>query len=293
LEMKIIRIVSNIIHNWIQSSKTMKSIYLGKPYNSVLGEYFNCFWFNKDGSKTYYLAEQISHHPPITAMVADGEDFQLHQNVSVDTKFRVNRMELQLVGGNLIQLKGHEDEYYYFGAPGAIVHNLIVGKLWIDHCGDISITCIGSERRTDLHFKKCGWFSKGYRDVLGSVYNAKGKEMFQIRAKWNDHVIATRVSESKTQCEDEDYIFEMDQDYIIWKNTEECTKGDLKKWKFTDRTVKLCEINDRIIAKLPKSDSRFRPDRILLQNKEVGKAGKVKHKLEDTQRKKRKYREKK
>jgi len=66
-----------------------------------------------------------------------------------------------------------------------------------------------------------------------------------------------------------------------------------KKWKFPERSAKLCKINNSIIAKMPKSDSRFRTDRLLLQNKEVKKAGKEKHKLEEGQRQKKKYREKK
>jgi len=197
-----------------------------------------------------------------------------------------------MIGGTLIQLKGHEDEYYYFDAPKAVVHNLIVGKLWIDHVGDVSVICLSSDRKTDLHFKQCGWFGKGYREFTGSLLNSKGKEMFKLQGKWNSRLIATRVAKSKIKCEEDEYIFEEDQDSIIWKNNDEYTKDEFKKWKFTEATVKLCDMNERLIAKLPCSDSRFRPDRISLQNRDVKKAGKDKHRLEDLQRRKRKFREK-
>jgi len=49
-------------------------------------------------------------------------------------------------------------------------------------------------------------------------------------------------------------------------------------------------MNNSLIGKLPKSDSRLRYDRIALQNREVKRAGKEKYKLEDIQRRKRKYR---
>jgi len=259
---------------------------MSKPFNPLLGETFE---FREKGVK--YVCEQVSHHPPIAAMVMESDDFQVHQHVSVNTKFKVNNLDLQFIGYTTIQLKGHEDEYYQYDAPKAVVHNIIVGRLWIDHVGDISVKVIGSERRSDLHYKQCGWFNKGYREVQGSVLNDKGKEIFKLYSKWNDRIIATRVAKSKIKVDD-DYLFEMDQDYIIWKHEYEVDQGDFKKWKFPERSAKLCKINNSIIAKMPKSDSRFRTDRLLLQNKEVKKAGKEKHKLEEGQRQKKKYREK-
>ena len=37
-----------------------------KPYNPVLGEFFRCKW-TVDGTTSYYISEQVSHHPPISA----------------------------------------------------------------------------------------------------------------------------------------------------------------------------------------------------------------------------------
>lgn len=36
-------------------------------YNPVLGEFFRCRYDYADGSAAYYIAEQVSHHPPISA----------------------------------------------------------------------------------------------------------------------------------------------------------------------------------------------------------------------------------
>ena len=40
-----------------------------KPYNPILGEVYHCKWEYEDKSKgtTYYVAEQVSHHPPISS----------------------------------------------------------------------------------------------------------------------------------------------------------------------------------------------------------------------------------
>lgn len=40
---------------------------LKKPYNPALGELYRTYWFDpKSQSKTFFIAEQVSHHPPIS-----------------------------------------------------------------------------------------------------------------------------------------------------------------------------------------------------------------------------------
>uniref|UniRef100_A0A915L8A8 Oxysterol-binding protein n=1 Tax=Romanomermis culicivorax TaxID=13658 RepID=A0A915L8A8_ROMCU len=51
---------------------------LKKPYNPILGEKFRCFWRKNDDDddddsaqgRTFYVAEQVSHHPPVSAFFA-------------------------------------------------------------------------------------------------------------------------------------------------------------------------------------------------------------------------------
>ena len=38
-----------------------------KPYNPILGEVFQCQYDWGDAGKTLYVAEQVSHHPPVSA----------------------------------------------------------------------------------------------------------------------------------------------------------------------------------------------------------------------------------
>lgn len=39
-----------------------------KPYNPVLGEYFRCRYEYSNGTVGFYIAEQVSHHPPISCV---------------------------------------------------------------------------------------------------------------------------------------------------------------------------------------------------------------------------------
>jgi oxysterol-binding protein-related protein 8 len=38
-----------------------------KPLNPILGEHFTCKWKFNDGAESLYIAEQVSHHPPMSA----------------------------------------------------------------------------------------------------------------------------------------------------------------------------------------------------------------------------------
>lgn len=58
---------------WYLSGFYKKPNGLKKPYNSIIGEQFRCFFEHEaeqksdQMTKTFYVAEQISHHPPISA----------------------------------------------------------------------------------------------------------------------------------------------------------------------------------------------------------------------------------
>lgn len=63
---------------------------LKKPYNPILGEVFRSYWHNtKTDSKTFYVAEQISHHPPVSSFYVTNrkEGFCIYGTVLARSKF--------------------------------------------------------------------------------------------------------------------------------------------------------------------------------------------------------------
>ncbi|KAJ7323781.1 Oxysterol-binding protein- protein 8 [Desmophyllum pertusum] len=52
---------------WYLSGFYKKPKGLKKPYNPILGETFRCFWLHPNGTKTHFVGEQVSHHPPVSA----------------------------------------------------------------------------------------------------------------------------------------------------------------------------------------------------------------------------------
>ncbi|CEQ42372.1 SPOSA6832_04190, partial [Sporobolomyces salmonicolor] len=61
-EERFIRVLKYYLAGWHIKPKGVK-----KPYNPVLGEFFRCRYDYPDGTAAYYVAEQVSHHPPISA----------------------------------------------------------------------------------------------------------------------------------------------------------------------------------------------------------------------------------
>jgi len=131
-------------------------------------------------------------------------------------------------------------------------------------------------RKAVITFKECGWFSsKNFRVVEAVVYNSEGNAVFELSGKWNDCINAKRLIDSKVDLEEE-FNFRIDEDQVIWENTIKPVSNRYKKWKFSRATCKTIKMNDELSCTLPKSDSRFRPDRIALEEGNVKVAGKEK-----------------
>ena len=85
---------------WYLSGFYKKPKGLKKPYNPIIGETFRCYWDHENGSKTFYLAEQVSHHPPISSFyVTNRQDgFMVTGTILAKSKFYGNSTSAILDG---------------------------------------------------------------------------------------------------------------------------------------------------------------------------------------------------
>ena len=76
-----------------------------KPFNPVIGEHHICYVDHGDGDITEFVAEQVSHHPPISALYVKnakhGLEFQT--NLSFGVKFEGNKAAVVTAGHVLIK----------------------------------------------------------------------------------------------------------------------------------------------------------------------------------------------
>ena len=77
----------------------------------------------------YWL--QVSHHPPASALHVEHKDWTFWQEFTLTSKFRGKY--LQVIPHGTAHLKFTKTGYHYtWKKVTTTVHNIIVGKLWID-----------------------------------------------------------------------------------------------------------------------------------------------------------------
>lgn len=139
---------------WYLSSFYKKPKGLKKPYNPILGETFRCYWKHPNGSRTFYIAEQVSHHPPVSAFyVTNREDgFSITCSILAKSKFYGNSTSAVLEGAATMTLLPR-GECYTAGTPYAHCKGILMGTLSMELGGKINIECENTGYRTELEFK--------------------------------------------------------------------------------------------------------------------------------------------
>ena len=272
-----------------------------KPFNPLLGETFE---FIDEAKQFRFHAEQVSHHPPIGASHCDTPAWMYYQTQSVKTKFLGNSLDVTPIGVSHVVLKRF-NEHYQWPNIKTIVHNLIIGRMWVDHFGPCPVTVTNNDTgdaipiKGDLRFKECGWFGRGWHEIDGSIIgfapgmSPKGQPYFSLSGKWTEQVSATATSLGKDLADTSAQItFNTKTPTLIWKHTNGITQDPtFIKHDWTDVTVALVQLSDDIRKQIPLTDARLREDRYLLQLGEIKKASATKHMLEEAQRSRKKYRD--
>ena len=63
-------------------------------------------------------------------------------------------------------------EVYTLVPPQARVHNIVIGRTWVDACGLLRLHCPTSGVKCELEFSPCGWFGYGRHEFSGYVVDA-------------------------------------------------------------------------------------------------------------------------
>lgn len=142
------------IVRWYLSGFYKKPKGLKKPFNPILGETFRCYWQHPNGSRTYYIAEQVSHHPPVSAFyVTNRQDgYCLSCSILARSKFYGNSTSAILEGvGTLTLLPRGEN--YTITSPYAHCKGILMGTLSMELGGKVEINCESTLYKTEIEFK--------------------------------------------------------------------------------------------------------------------------------------------
>jgi len=245
-----------------------------KPFNPILGETFE---FIQEKYKS--LCEQVSHHPPVGIAHTMGEGWTLQQESRIEAWFWGNSVDISSIGNNHFWINKTGDHFTWMN-PMSCVHNIIFGRLWIEHCGEQVIKSINTKHTAVVHFKKAGWFEGINYEVQGDVKDGDGKLRAVISGKWNEYVAVSKVDDKGHKSEP----------VVLWRKPIDLDEAT-NKWKWSHFVQELTATDEESLSCLPPTDSRLRGDVRALASLNMKQAAKEKTKIEDRERIKRRERD--
>eukprot|EP00074_Homo_sapiens_P103453 XP_016883659.1 oxysterol-binding protein-related protein 2 isoform X7 [Homo sapiens] len=213
------------------------------------------------------------------------------------------------------------NEAYTWTNPTCCVHNVIIGKLWIEQYGTVEILNHRTGHKCVLHFKPCGLFGKELHKVEGHIQDKNKKKLFMIYGKWTeclwgidpvsyesfkkqerrgDHLRKAKLDEDSGKADSD-----VADDVPVAQETVQVIPGSKLLWRintrppnsaqmynFTSFTVSLNELETGMEKTLPPTDCRLRPDIRGMENGNMDLASQEKERLEEKQREARRERAK-
>nr|XP_058933302.1 oxysterol-binding protein-related protein 10 isoform X2 [Kogia breviceps] len=168
-----------------------------KPYNPIIGETFHCSWevpkdrvqprrtaapdpsghehpMADDPSKNYkmrFVAEQVSHHPPISCFYCECKEKRLCINTHVWTK-------------SVLRLLEHGEEYV-FTLPSAYARSILTIP-WVELGGKVSITCAKTGYSATVIFHTKPFYGGKVHRVTAEVkHNPTNTIVCKAHGEWN------------------------------------------------------------------------------------------------------------
>jgi len=246
---------------WYLSGFYKKPKGLKKPYNPIIGETFRCYWDHSNGSKTFYLAEQVSHHPPISSFYATNrqDGFTISGTILAKSKFYGNSTSAILDGVATLSLLARGEDYN-MTMPYAHCKGILMGTMTMELGGKVSINCEKTGYSTEMEFKLRPFLGGGELTNAVSGRIKIGKETIAvIDGHWDDKVT---ITDKKTGHEE-----------VLWQVSSEVQSARLKRF-----TVPLDEQGEWESASLWRHVSKA------IQEEDQVAATEEKTKLEEAQR---------
>jgi hypothetical protein len=158
-----------------------------KPLNAFLGELFMGHWESEEIGETRLVAEQVSHHPPITACYLwnDKHGVRAQGFTQQEITFSGN-VNIKQKGYALLHLDRY-DEDYLIPVPNIKVKGLLSGTPYPELTGEYSLI---SSNGFVSHLKFTGksFFGGGQKNTLeAKLYHSKQPDeiLYTVKGAWN------------------------------------------------------------------------------------------------------------
>ncbi|KAJ1923130.1 Oxysterol-binding protein OBPa [Tieghemiomyces parasiticus] len=182
-EARFVEVVKYYLSGWHIRPKGVK-----KPYNPVLGEYFRCQWKYEDNTEAFYISEQVSHHPPVSAyFYANPENgIYIEGDLRPKSRFLGNSVAMVLEGGTHIDMVGTK-ETFQITYPNMYARGILFGTMMLELGEVATVRCPQSDLVCEVEFKTKGFFSGGYNAISGKIKRiSTGEVLYEISGHWTN-----------------------------------------------------------------------------------------------------------
>jgi hypothetical protein len=228
-----------------------------KGFNPMLAETF-------EDVRMKFLAEKVSHNPVIIAYHAEGKGWELNATSAGKTKFWGKSLEIIPLGTTRLKIG---NDKYEWNKPSSFMRNLMMGTKYLEHCGKMTIENTTSGATCVLDFKQSGYWGAS-NEVSGIILSPSRDVTARIEGKWDEQI---------AQAIDSSHL------HVLWRITP-FPKESPQYYGFTAFGMTLNEITNDLEARLPPTDSRFRPDVRALEHGNDVEAEAQKTRVEEMQR---------
>jgi hypothetical protein len=205
------------VTKWYLSGWHVKPKGVKKPYNPVLGEIFRCNYELPDGSLMTCCAEQVSHHPPISALYCENQKKGLIIEGWYYPRSKFLGNSAASIAEGLVKITFKErNEIYSCTWPNIYARGVIFGRLIMEIGGKTSISCKKTGMTAEIEFKSKPMFGGEYNVVTGKI-KKKGHTAYTLSGKWNS-VIKIKRRKVLGSSKDEEEFFNARTCKIIPKN---------------------------------------------------------------------------
>ncbi|ULU10455.1 hypothetical protein L3Y34_014622 [Caenorhabditis briggsae] len=180
-----------------------------KPYNAILGETFRCRytvpnsslsgkktesgpWPGSDEKQLTFIAEQVSHHPPISAFYAEmpSEGISFNAHIYTKSSFLGLSIGVASIGEGVLTLHNYGDEQYTITFPSGYGRS-IMSTPWFEFGGKVKVECEKTGYYADIEFLTKPFFGGKPHRIQGTICREGVKKpILTVRGEWNGTMYA-------------------------------------------------------------------------------------------------------
>ncbi|XP_055023611.2 oxysterol-binding protein-related protein 9 isoform X2 [Misgurnus anguillicaudatus] len=247
-----------------------------KPYNPILGEVFFCHWdlpedpedptsseSVSDGpvpwsskNSVSFVAEQVSHHPPISAFYAEcfNKKIQFNAHIWTKSKFLGMSVGVHNIGQGCVSCPEY-DEHYILTFPNGYGRSILTVP-WVELGGECNISCSKSGYSANIIFHTKPFYGGKKHRITAEIFAPNDKKSFcSIEGEWNGVM------------------------YAKWATGENTVFIETKKMGIIKKKVR--KLEDQLEYE---SRRLWKDVTINLKLKDIDAATEAKHRLEEKQR---------